>query len=179
MVYLHLAQGFEEIEGLTVVDVLRRADIEVRTVAIGNSLEVKGRSGITVLADLNFRDVDYDSGVMIVLPGGQPGSTHLLNDQGLKEKIMNYNKEGKYLAAICAAPMVLAAHGILKGKKATIYPGMENFLKEGIFSEGDVVEDENIITSRGPATAMKFALKLVELLSGKEKAEEIARELLL
>ncbi|NCA78246.1 MAG: DJ-1 family protein, partial [Alphaproteobacteria bacterium] len=107
MIYVHLATGFEEVEALTVVDVLRRASLDVKTVSLTREKEVTGRSEITVMADQWIGDTDYSTGEMIVLPGGQPGATNLLNHEELKERILQYHKEKKYLAAICAAPMVL------------------------------------------------------------------------
>jgi 4-methyl-5(b-hydroxyethyl)-thiazole monophosphate biosynthesis len=114
-----------------------------------------------------------------VLPGGQPGATNLLNHEELREKILEYNKAKKYLAAICAAPMVLGAHGVLTGKKATIYPGMEGHLKDGEYQDHPVVWDDHLITSKGPGTAMDFALTLIQVLVGKDMAEKVRAELLL
>ena len=179
MIYVHLATGFEELEALTVVDVLRRASLDVKTVSLTREKEVTGRSDITVLADQWIGDTDYSLGEMIVLPGGQPGATHLLNHEELKERILQYHKERKYLAAICAAPMVLGAHGVLTGKKATIYPGMESHLRDGEYQDHKVVLDGHVITSQGPGTAMEFALTLVGIMAGEAMKDKVKKELLL
>jgi len=178
MIYVHLAEGFEEIEALTVVDVLRRAALPVKTVSIEKTLDVMGKSGILVKADILFSEADYNRCEMIVLPGGQPGTTNLMNNEDLLKKIEEFHREGKYLAAICAAPMILGELGILAGKRATIYPGMESHLKQGEYKDNPVVVDGKIITSQGPATAMAFALKLVEIMKGSDAEEEVGTGLL-
>jgi 4-methyl-5(b-hydroxyethyl)-thiazole monophosphate biosynthesis len=178
MVYVYLAPGFEEIEGLTVVDVLRRAQLPVKMVSIEKTLEVIGKSGIAVKADILFNEADYSDCEMIVLPGGQPGTNNLMNKSELMDVIKEFNNEGKYVAAICAAPMILGELGILKGKKATIYPGMESYLKQGEYQDVPVVTDGNIITSQGPATAMAFSLELVGILKGPGVKEETKKRLL-
>ena len=178
MVYVHLAEGFEEVEALTVVDLLRRAEIETETVSVTGHLPVTGSHGIKVIADILFEDAVYSACEAIVLPGGLPGSTNLDAHEGLCEKILSFHNQGKLLAAICAAPQVFGHLGILEGKKATCYPGLEKELEGADFQETPVVKDSGIITSRGPATAMPFALALIEELKGKEKADEIAGGLL-
>ncbi len=176
MIYVCLADGFEEIEAITVTDILRRAGAEVKTVSVTESLEVKGTHDIKVQADITFEEADYESCEMIVLPGGMPGTTNLLEHEGLVQKIRELYERGKWVCAICAAPMVLAAAGILDGKNATIYPGMENYIRGAKPTEGAIVRDGNIITSKAPGTAMKFALSLVEALYGKEKAERLGKD---
>ena len=179
MIYIHLAEGFEEIEALTAVDVLRRADIDVQTVSITGKKRVNGTHGIVVEADIVFEDADYDSCEMIVLPGGLPGADYLEAHEGLAKHIVAFaNDDSKKLAAICAAPQVFGTCGILEGKKATIYPGMENHLKEGKATGENVTVDGNVITGMGPAIAMEFALKLVEEIKGKDVAEEVATGML-
>lgn len=178
MIYVHLAEGFEEIEALTVVDVLRRADLPVKTVSIEKGLEVVGRSGISVAADIMFSEADYKNCEMLVLPGGQPGTSNLMNNQDLLKLIKEFYHEGKYLAAICAAPMILGELGLLTGKKATIYPGMESHLKQGEYKDMPVVVDGTVITSQGPATAMAFSLELVGILKGSAVKEETSKGLL-
>ncbi len=178
MIYVHLAEGFEEVEALTAVDVLRRAEIDVKTVSVTGSKTVAGTHGVNVEADILYEETDYEKCEMIVLPGGMPGSTNLEAHEGLAAHIKCFADNGKKLAAICAAPMVLGTCGILDGKKATIYPGMEECLK-GAEATGEVVTvDGNIITGQGPALAMEFALTLVEVLKGKEAADEVAADLL-
>lgn len=178
MIYVHLADGFEEIEALTIADLLRRAQLETKTVSITGSRRVMGTHGVPVEADILFEETDYENCEMIVLPGGMPGAANLGNHEGLTKHIRCFAENGKYLAAICAAPMVFGALGVLEGKKATIYPGMEDHLKGAQPQTDPVVADGNILTSRGPATAMPFAIKLVETLKGKKAAEELAADLL-
>ena len=180
-VYIFLAEGFEEIEALTPVDLLRRAGIETQTVSIGSSLKVTGRSNIAVEADLLFEEADPDSADMLVLPGGMPGTSNLMAHEGLKNALKIAAESGRYTAAICAAPSVLAAHGLLEGKKATCYPGIEGKLTEGgAFSTDaeEVVTDGTVITSRGAGTAIPFALKLIEVLKDKECAEETGNSII-
>ena len=178
MVYVHLAEGFEEIEALTIVDLLRRADIDTEMVSVTGHLPVTGAHGVKVVADILFEDAVYNNCEMIVLPGGLPGAENLYAHEGLREKIFSFHNNGKLLAAICAAPLVFGRNGLLEGKKATCYPGKEGELKGALLTEGDVVSDGGIITSRGPATAMAFALALIEALKDKEAAGEIASGLL-
>ncbi|MDX9888054.1 MAG: DJ-1/PfpI family protein [Anaerovoracaceae bacterium] len=178
MIYVHLAEGFEEIEALTVVDVLRRADLQVNTISMEKTLEVKGAHEILVKADIMFSQADYKICEMIVLPGGMPGTSNLMNNEDLGKKVLEFNQGGKYLAAICAGPMIFGELGILADKKATIYPGMESHLKQGDYKDIPVVVDGNIITSQGPATAMNFALELVGILKGSDGKKEVAKGLL-
>lgn len=181
MVYIHLATGFEEIEALTIVDVLRRAGIDAKTVSVTGEKTVVGTHEIPVQADLLFEEADYADCEMIVLPGGLPGATNLGAHAGLTEQITAFAKggaSGKKVAAICAAPMVLAECGILAGREATIYPGMESELRDAIPTGGNVTVSGNIITGKGPALAMEFALALVEELKGPAVREEVAEGLL-
>lgn len=178
MVYVHLAEGFEEIEALTVIDVLRRADIDTMSVSMTGEKLVRGTHGINVEADIIFEDADYDGCGMIVLPGGLPGADHLMAHKDLNEKIDEFIAKGKKLAAICAAPMVLGSHESLAGKTATVYPGMESRLGSLIPISVDTIQDGNVITGKGPALAMKFALAIVEDLKGEEAAKSIADGLL-
>lgn len=178
MIYVHLADGFEEIEALTIVDILRRAELEVQTVSITGNKWVLGTHGVPVEADILYDDVDYEECEMLVLPGGMPGAKNLGEHQGLTNHIRCFAENEKYIAAICAAPMVFGAQGALDGKKATIYPGMESHLTGAKYQNEKVVVDGKIITSMGPATAMPFALKLVELLKGKAASELLASDLL-
>lgn len=179
MIFVHLAEGFEEIEAVTVADILRRAGLETCFVSMGEELEVKGAHEMTVRADCMFKDADYTVCDMIVLPGGLPGAYNLRDHRGLGKEISEFEKKGKGLAAICAAPLVFGNMGILKGKKATIYPGMEAELKGAEYIPFPVVRDANIITSQGPATAMRFALAIVEFFKGEEAKEKLSRDLLM
>lgn len=168
-----LADGFEEIEAMTIVDVLRRAGIRVDTVGIVGST-ITGAHGVRVMTDRRLMEVepDYDA---IVLPGGSPGYINLGRSARLLEILKNMAIGGKIIAAICGAPAVLVKAGILENKKATIYPGMEKELPRPRADK--VVVDGNVITSQAAGTAMEFALKLVEIMAGPQKATELRKEL--
>lgn len=179
MVYVHLADGFEEIEALTVVDVLRRANIAVKMVSIEQSKTVRGAHDIVVSADLLFQEADYDHCEMIVLPGGMPGTANLAKHEGLEKQLNAFAQSGKWLAAICAAPSVLGKLALLKGKHVTSYPGFENQLIGAIYSEERVVRDGKLITSRGPGTAMEFSLELVTLLKNEQTAAALRNSMVI
>lgn len=179
MIYVHLAEGFEEVEALTVIDILRRAGVEVNSVSITGDKLVMGTHGIPVMADILYEDADYEKCDMIVLPGGLPGASNLEEHEGLAAHIKCFAKDNsKKIAAICAAPMVFGTCGIIEGKKATIYPGMEDRLVGAEATGEGATVDGNIITGKGPAFAMEFALVLVEELLGKEAADKVAAGLL-
>ncbi|MDO4834475.1 MAG: DJ-1/PfpI family protein [Bacillota bacterium] len=178
MVYIHLATGFEEVEALTAADILRRAGIDAKMVSMTGERLVCGAHGMEIMADLLFEDADYDACEMIVLPGGLPGATNLEAHKGLTDRIREFDACGKKLAAICAAPLVFGSCGLLNGKRATIYPGMEEHLKGGVPTGSSVTVDGNIITGKGPALAMEFALSLVEELRGRGARDEVAAGLL-
>lgn len=177
-VYVFTADGFEEIEGLTVVDLLRRAGADLKMVSISDGLSVKGAHGIEIKADVFFEDVDYDSADLFVLPGGMPGTRYLGEHEGLCELLKKAAEEGKKVAAICAAPSVLGKLGILEGKQAVCYPGFEEMLTGAEVSEAEAVRDGNITTSRGLGTAIPFALELISQLYGEEKALEIKKSVI-
>lgn len=177
-VLIHFADGFEEIEAITPVDVLRRAGCEVVTVSITGKNEVTSRRGVIVVADKHFVEADYEQADMIVLPGGQPGADNLNHHEGLKKQIKALHEKGKMIAAICAAPLVLGSAGVLKGKKATCYPGTESQLTGATCTGNDVEVDGNIITGKGPGLALEFSLMLAEKLVGKAKADEVRRAML-
>ncbi|MBO5608831.1 MAG: DJ-1/PfpI family protein [Eubacterium sp.] len=176
--YIFLADGFEEVEGLTAVDLLRRAGIEVVMVSIKDDVNIKGARGINVVADTTISESLTDAD-MVILPGGMPGTNYLKASDEVKNLVNAYNDAGKYVAAICAAPTVFGEMGILQGKKATCYPGLEHGLLGAMLPGEDysVVQDGNIITSRGVGTAIDFALKLIEVLIDKKKADEIAESI--
>ncbi|WP_288961417.1 DJ-1 family glyoxalase III [uncultured Peptoniphilus sp.] len=174
-----LAEGFEEIEALTIVDVLRRADLKVDTVSIKDRLEVKGAHGVTVLADKTFDEINIEDYKAMYIPGGQPGATNLMNDKKVLEFANVFNDEERKVIAICAGPQVLDAAGLLKDGKFTCYPGVENRLKVKDPQDSAIVVEDNIITAMGPALAILLGVKLVEILVSKEKAEEVAEGLLL
>jgi 4-methyl-5(b-hydroxyethyl)-thiazole monophosphate biosynthesis len=173
-VFVMLAEGFEEIEAVTIVDVLRRGGLETVTVAIGDGLLVTGGHGLAVKADRLFAETDFSQGSMVILPGGGAGTKNLAAHAGVARVLREYAAAGKYIAAICAAPSVPGQMGLLAGKKATCYPGFEEQLKGADISDSPVVVESMFVTSRGPATAMSFALKLVELLAGEKMAREVA-----
>lgn len=176
MVYLFLADGFEEVEGLTVVDILRRAGVELQTVSIMGRRNVVGAHKIEVLADLTYED-GLEAAEMLILPGGMPGTLHLKEHAGLDSLIRSSAEDGIYLAAICAAPTVYGEKGLLTGKRAACYPGMESGLVGAEVCYDSVVTDGTFITSRGMGTAIDFALALTEILKGKEQADTIARQI--
>lgn len=170
-----LAEGFEEIEALTVVDLGRRAGMEVITAAVGNSHMVKGSHGISVQADEMFEDVDFDSLDMLVLPGGMPGTRNLEAHEGLMEQVDRFYKEGKFVAAICAAPSILGHRGIVKGRRACCYPGFEEHMDGAEVMYEPVTIDGNVITGRGMGCAIYFALAIVAHFCGQDKADELAK----
>ena len=176
-VCVFLADGFEEIEALSVVDVLRRASLKCDLCSIKDEF-VRGTHNIIIQSDCIIDNIDQDEYDAIVLPGGLPGADNLL-DKRVKDIAIKFNDEGKIVAAICAAPQTLEQFGILDDKKCTSYPGFikgrekVNYLEDQI-----VVVDKNIITSRGPATALEFAFKILEELGYKDKAEEIKKDML-
>lgn len=178
MVYVYLADGFEEVEALTVIDILRRGGADVKSVSVTGDKTVHGTHGINVEADILFEDTAYDDCEMIVLPGGMPGASNLQEHEGLRAKLIDFADSGRKISAICAAPMVLGANNILKGKKATIYPGMEDRLVGAETVADGVVADGNIITGQGPAFAMDFALAVLRTLKGDELTNEVAEDLL-
>ena len=173
-----LAKGFEEVEALIPMDILRRCGVEVIIAGLGSEL-VEGAHGTSVKADIIFEKYD-GSPDAVILPGGMPGAETLASSTKVKGLVAKLNSENKLVAAICASPaLVLAPTGILKGKKATCYPGMEkSFLSDVKFSDSEVVQDGNIITSRGPATAFAFGLKIAENLVGKSTADMVAKQML-
>jgi 4-methyl-5(b-hydroxyethyl)-thiazole monophosphate biosynthesis len=179
MIYVHLAQGFEEIEAVTVVDILRRGGLDAKTVSVTGQREVTGSHGITLTADLLFEDADYGACEMMVLPGGLPGTTNLQKHKALMETLVGFSESGRPVAAICAAPMIFGAMGLVRGKRATIYPGMEDELKGALVQHDLVVEDDGVVTSQGPATAMEFALALLARMAGQKTADRVKGGLLL
>lgn len=176
-VCVFFTEGFEEVEGLTIVDLLRRAGIEVCMASVTGKSAVTGAQGITIQTDKLFEEVDVCDGDMLVLPGGQPGTSNLGEYEPLTELLKAWNKEGKRIGAICAAPTVLGTLDILKGKKATCYPGCENQLTGAEIVSDRVVTDGNITTSRGIGTAISFALELISLLLDEKTALEIKKSI--
>lgn len=171
-----LADGFEEIEGLTVVDLLRRADIHVVTASISDSLEIKGSHKIHVMADAYFKDINLHELDMLVLPGGGVGTKNLAACGEVAEALKTMVRSGKEIAAICAAPSVPGKLGLLKGKKAACYPGFESQLLGADVVYDEVAADQQVITSRGLGTAIPFALALIGRLENQKLADEIAKQ---
>lgn len=179
MVYLYLADGFEEVEAITVFDLLKRAEIEFKTVSIMDKKEVEAAHGLEVYADILFDDVDHKDCEMMIFPGGMPGSKYLSRHEGLIAQTKEFIAQDKWVAAICAAPaLVLSGNGLIPEKKATCFPGMKGKMDGVEYVEDDVVVDGNIITSRGPATAMSFAMEIIKQLKGEEVYNEVADGLL-
>lgn len=173
MIYMFLAEGFEEIEALTPLDILRRAGAEVETVSITDNQVVPGAHGVYMLADRILPAIDFDDCDMIILPGGLPGSTNLDACQDLRDGIQQLYEAGKPLAAICAAPQVYGHLGLLKGVKCTCYPGVESELEGADYTSALVEEDGQFITGRGPAAAFEFGYRIAEKLVGKEKVQAL------
>ncbi len=173
-VLVPLAEGFEEIEAMTVVDVLRRAGIKVTTAGIPGTI-VLGSRGVKVIADTKLDSIvekDYDG---LVLVGGSPGYTNLSRSNKVMKIIGDYHRDGKLVSAICGAPTCLAEAGILSNVKATVYPGLEKYIPKP--RNEKVLLDGNVITSQGPGTSMDFALKIVEYLAGKETMKNVREQL--
>ena len=171
-----MASGCEEIEGLTVVDVLRRAGMDIDMIAVSDEPLVTGSHGISFVTDKMIAEVnwaDYDG---IVLPGGIPGTPNLGASSEVTDALRLFAQEGKLLSAICAAPSVLGEQGLLQGKKATSYPGFAENMPGAVYVEDDVVWDGNVITSRGLGTAIPFALTIVEYYSDHETAVALGRK---
>jgi len=171
-VLVPLAQGCEEIEAVMVIDILRRAGVTVVSAGLDNQ-PVRASRGVRLVPDITLDAVLNDSFDMIVLPGGQPGTNHLKADARVIKLVRQMAQHGKYVAAICAAPSVLASAGLLDGKQATSFPGSLDPFPDVMQQTAAVVEDGNLITSRGPGTAMDFALTLAERLVGTAKRREV------
>ena len=177
-VIVFLAEGFEEIEAISIIDTLRRAQISVTTVSVGEDKMVKGAHNVSVQADKLFDEVDFTSYDMVVLPGGMPGAKNLQDHEGVKTQVKVFAKD-KLVAAICAAPMVLGSMGLLKGKRATCYPGFEPELIEATITNEPVTVDGNITTGKGPAFARNLSVQLVETLAGKAMRDAVSNGLVL
>ena len=176
-VLIPLANGFEEIEAVTNIDVLRRAGIEVITAGVGSST-IKGDHGIKMETDRNLSEISPEQIEAVLLPGGMPGAENLKKSDYLLKLIKEVYKKGDLVAAICAAPMVLEEAGVLDGRKATSYPGFDKEMPSCDYQDKRVVIDGNIITGRGPGMALEFAVTVVEYLVGREKAEELKDNML-
>lgn len=172
-IYLFLATGFEEVEALGIVDACRRGGLTLKTVSVTGNLLVESSHGVKIQADALFEDCSFDDADMLVLPGGMPGSTNLKEHEDLRNVILKHYEAGKPLAAICAAPMVYGSLGLLKGKKATCYPGFDKYL-EGAEYTGKLVEhDGQFFTGKGAGAAFALGFAIVEHFCGKEVVENV------
>lgn len=174
--YVFLAEGFEEIEALTVVDILRRDNIVVQTVSITKEKTVEGAHRIPVVTDKLLKDIKISDAALLVLPGGMPGTLNLKECEPLMDMVRQFAETNRRIAAICAAPTILGDMGILEGKAACCYPGMEGQLKGAKVSMEEVVTDGNITTSRGMGTAIPFALELVRIFDSETEAGALKRK---
>lgn len=170
-----VANGYEEVEMLTVVDLLRRAGMTCDIISVTGEKELTSSHKVTVLADRLYEDADFDSYDALVIPGGMPGTTNLGEHAGVCEQLKKANAQGKLIAAICAAPTVFGKLGLLEGKKAICYPGMEDQLNGAAVTYEPAVRDGNIITSRGMGTAIDFGLAIVAYYEGEEAAAKLAK----
>ncbi len=178
-VIVFLANGFEEVEALTVVDYLRRVDIVVDTVSITDEKQVKGAHDIVVMADKTIDELeDLENYTTVVIPGGMPGATNLRDNEKVTNIVKEIYEKQKLVAAICAGPIVLHRAGILHNRMVTSFPGFEEELSGSVYTGKDLERDGNIITSRGPYFAVDFALEIVDYLLGKEKVEELKQSIL-
>ncbi|MBQ9390550.1 MAG: DJ-1/PfpI family protein [Lachnospiraceae bacterium] len=177
-VAVFMADGCEEIEGLTVVDILRRAGIKIDMLSIGDNLNVTGAHGIQFRADYLMTDKNSDDYDGVILPGGMPGTTSLENNTLVQSALRKQFSAGKLIAAICAAPSILGKNGMANGKKVTSYPGFEEAFSKATYVTDSVVTDGNVITSRGMGTAIDFALAILKYLKGKEAADEMAKKII-
>lgn len=178
-VYVFLADGFEEVEALTPVDVFRRANINAVVVSTKEILEVTGAHNIKVIADGIFEDYNYDDADLLLLPGGMPGTLNLKAHNGLREIINKQSKNNKWIGAICAAPSILGANNILEGLNATCYPGFEDQLLNANVTSDNVVTSGKIITGRGVGVAMQFSLEIVKYLIDEETALALKQKMVI
>lgn len=174
---IFFADGCEEIEGLAVVDIVRRAKMEITSISITGKTEVTGSHNITFKTDTTFEEVNFEELDGIILPGGLPGTLNLGAHAGVCEQVKEFAAKGKLVCAICAAPSVLGACGVLQGKNATCHPGFEEKLTGAVTSEDNVVTDGNIITSRGMGTVIDFGLAIVNYFGTGELVEDVRKHL--
>jgi len=178
-VAVFLATGFEEIEAVNIIDVLRRGNVNVDVISVDSNISVEGSHGIVVKCDYLFYTLDCTKYDMLILPGGMPGTINLQNNKELCNLILEFNKENKFIGAICAAPRILGELHILEGKEATCYPGNEKYLKECNILDEDVVVCNNIITGKGPGVAIKFALEILKLFIKNDEVIKLKKSLIM
>ena len=176
-IVVFLTNGTEEVEALTVVDLARRAGIETDTVTITDDKTITGSHGIPVILDKTFEQVNWDEVDMIVLPGGMPGTLNLKACKKLTDKVQEFFNKGKAVAAVCAAPTIPGSIGILKGRKATCFPGYEDELLGAEYVDSPVVADGNVITSKGLGTTIAFSGAIIEYLIGKDASESVLKKI--
>lgn len=171
--YEFIANGTEEIEALTVVDVLRRAGVDIKTVSINDTEEVVMSHGTKMTCDLAFADADLSDADMLLLPGGLPGAYNLNDHEGLREALVKHAKAGKKYGAICAAPLVLGGLGLLEGKKATCYPGFEDQMIGATYTADVYTVDGNVITGCGPAATLPYSYAILEMFGLNQEADAL------
>ena len=175
-IFIFLTTGFEDIEAIATIDILRRAELNVKSVSLTDSRQVMTSHQVLVTADLMFDQVDFSEAELLILPGG---TVKFNEHENMKKELLAFANKGEKVAAICASPMVLGGLGLLDGKNATCYPGFEQYLKGATLqTDKAVVVDGNMTTGRGPGLTIDFALDLVEQLAGKEKRDAVAAGLL-
>lgn len=173
-VYEFLATGFEDIEALIPLDIMRRAGVDFKTVSVTGSLVVESAHGVKIEADMLIEDADFGDADLLMLPGGLPGATNLNAHAGVRKALVEHNVRGRMIGAICAAPMVLGGLGMLEGKRATCYPGFEKYLEGAEYTNELCTVDGNITTGEGPAAALPYAYKLLAALTDAKTADGIA-----
>lgn len=176
-IYILLAEGFEEVEALTPADVLNRAGFDVVLVSTNNDLLIMGAHHIPVKCSCFIEHLNADEGLMLILPGGMPGTLNLMANEKVKSLLLEFNSKNKWIGAICAAPMILGEMGLLKGKKVTCYPGYEKHLIGAELTDCNAITDGKFITGKGVGASMDFSLEIVKNLIDKKTADELARKM--
>jgi len=176
---IFLATGFEEIEAISIIDVLRRGEVKLDIVSVSGMEFVEGAHGIVVKSDALFFSIDFSEYDLFILPGGMPGSLNLAKHEGLCDLLLQIHQKGKHIGAICAAPSVLGQIGILEGHQATCYPGFEKKLTGAVVLDKDVVRDNNLITGKGAGVAMHFALELLKDYKSIDEVNELSEKLIM
>lgn len=176
--YEFLADGFEEIEALAPVDILRRAGVEVTTVSISGSTTVESAHGIKVVADATFDEADLGDADLLLIPGGMPGAKNIDEHEGVRRAVAKHAAAGRLTGAICAGPMVLGHLGLLRGRRATCYPGFEDQLDGAEYTAAQATIDGNIVTGKGPGATLNYAFLIVEVMCGSRVAETLKEQMM-